>query len=388
MKPVDWEIPLDAVASRILGSGLGALEASPELIDWAVTDSLIVRHRLQGLLVHAVASQHLFSTADQRADVAHLELELTRDCVWHNMRLAEITGTLHDAGIDQRVLKGPAFGSLDYPDRIMRPTGDIDLLVRSEDLPAAVATLCRFGGRIVDLEPVVGYAQQIGKSTTVTMPDQLEVDLHRTLTRGPFGLRIRLDDLWATSRSFSVGGHELHTIGREESLLHACFHLMILSDKRALSVRDVAQFLAKPELDVERTIELATRWKARIVLASAVLLTTEMIPGVAQTPLLEWARVMRPPLTDRTYLRIAQPGNPIGPAEWPATFVELHSAKKRRMLVRSILRPIPGTNPPFRSRLAKLVLRSIFNGASSSWISVRDTRSTKSRPPSMETIEE
>ncbi|MTA77130.1 MAG: hypothetical protein F2520_02570 [Actinobacteria bacterium] len=387
MKPVNWEIPLDPASSRILGSGLGALETAPAPMDWAVTDSIIMRHRLQGLLVHAVASQHLFSTADQRADVAHLELELTRNRVWHDMRLVEITAMLSDTGIDQRVLKGPAFGSLDYPDRIMRPTGDIDLLVRSEELPAAVATLCRFGGRIVDREPVVGYAQQIGKSTTVTMPDQLEVDLHRTLTRGPFGLRIRLDDLWSTSRSFSVGGHELHALGREESLLHACFHLMILSEQRALSVRDVAQFLAHPELDIERTIELATRWKARIVLASAVLLTTKMIPAVAHTPLLEWARVMRPSLLDRTYLRIAQPGSPIGPAEWPATFVELHSAKKRRMLVRSILRPIPGTNPPFRSRLAKVVRRSMGTPRPSSRISARDTRSTMSRPPSMETIE-
>ena len=359
MRSPSWTIPLDATSTRVLRAGIEP--PAPAAHGWVDPDgrtrSLIERHRLHGLLVHAVATGGLVASTEQSREAAELELELTRSRLWHDMRLVQITALLTESLIEHRVLKGPAFGSLDYPDRIMRPTGDIDLLVRGADLPAAVSVLCRIGGRVVDPEPVAGYSQRIGKSTTITMPDGLEIDLHRTLTRGPFGLRVEIDDLWSRSRSFDVGGTELRTLGLEESLLHACFHLMVLSEKRALSARDVAQFLARSDLDAERTIELATRWKSRIVLAAAVLLVTDMIPAAGRTPLLEWAQTFRPGLLERCYLRIAQPEHPIGPAEWPATFLELHSASARWMLIRSIIRPIPGTNPPISQRISGLMAR-------------------------------
>jgi hypothetical protein len=349
----------------------------PAATDWTVSDPLIRGNRLEGLLVHAVASNHISSTADQRRDVALLEVNLTRDRVWHDMRLIEITELLGNAGIDQRVLKGPAFGTLDYPDRIMRPTGDIDLLVRGEQLPGAIQTLVRNGGSVVDPEPVKGYSQVIGKSTTVTMPDGLEIDLHRTLVRGPFGVRMRPEDLWLRSREFSIGGVPMLTLGLEESLIHACFHLMILSDKRALTVRDVAQFLANPALDPDTVIELTKTWKAQIVLGAAVLLTTSMIPAVADTELLPWATSLKPRATDRTYLRIARPGATMGPAEWPATLITLRSNNARMMLIRSILRPIDGTNPPFRRRVRRFahrLMRSLRSSVHRQSNSVRKRR--------------
>ena len=365
MKPANWEIPLDAVSSRILGTGLERAATTPATTDWAISDPLIRNHRLEGLLVHAVASLHLPSTADQRREVARLEVDLTRDRIWHDLRLIEITEMLRDAGIEQRVLKGPAFGTLDYPDRIMRPTGDIDLLVRGDELPGAIETLVRNGGSVVDPEPIKGYSQVIGKSATVTMPDGLEVDLHRMLVRGPFGVRMRPEDLWRRSREFAIGGVQMATLGLEESLIHACFHLMILSDKRALTVRDVAQFLANPALDTDAAIELSRAWKAHIVLGAAVLLTTSMVPAVADTDLLPWARALKPGPTDRTYLRIARPGATMGPAEWPATLIALRSNSARVMLIRSILRPIDGTNPPFLRRVRRLVGRLMHNLRSS-----------------------
>jgi Uncharacterised nucleotidyltransferase len=361
VRPPRWAIILDPISASVLGSGLSSRQDVVPVWDDpdGVTDATIARHRLDGLFVHAVATGKLATTPERSRWAAEKELELTRARLWHDLRVVGITEQLASSGIHYRILKGPAFGSLDYPDRIMRPTGDIDLLVRGEQLPAAVTALCRSGGRVVDPEPAIGYAQMIGKSTTVAMPDGLEIDLHRTLTRGPFGLRIELEDLWSQSRGFAINGTDLQTLGLEESLLHACFHLMVLSEPRALSVRDVAQLLTHPNLDTDRVIDLASRWRASIVLASAVLMTTAMTPGAADTPLLEWSRELRPRRLDRVYLRIAQPENPIGPAEWPATFFELPSASTRRMLVRSIVRPIPGTNPPLGKRVSRTTRRII-----------------------------
>ena len=362
MKQPRWDPGLDVLALPVLRAGLGQCpqETAPlNDVDWSKLTSTVARHRLQGLLVSAVANRQIAATADQRAEIALRELDLTRDRFWHDVRLLQVTASLEDAGIEYRVLKGPAFGSLDYPDRIMRPTGDVDLLLRGNDLMAAVDTLCDEGASLVDPDPVDGYSREIGKSKTVTMPDGLEVDLHRILVRGPFGVKMRTDDLWATSRPFEVGGVPMATLGLEESLMHACYHLMILSDKRALSIRDVAQFLVATDLDSTRVVDLADRWQASVVLGGAVLLVARMIPAFDEHPLVLWANSFRPGPISRWNLRIAEPGNPIGPAEWPATLLALDSNAHRLLLIKSIIKPLPGTNDSFGNRLRRLVRRTL-----------------------------
>ncbi len=61
---------------------------------------------------------------------------------------------LDDAGIDLRLLKGPALAALDYPDVQQRPTGDLDLLVRAEQIDRAVEVLVAAGGTWTDPEPI------------------------------------------------------------------------------------------------------------------------------------------------------------------------------------------------------------------------------------------
>lgn len=367
MQQPRWLIDLDRWTSAVLRTGLDPSvnrprppERHPTEREWRSIRAASTRHRLDGLLVHAVAHDTIATTDEQRAEIAELEIRLVRQQLWHDGRLLETTEALTDEGVEFRVLKGPAFGALDYTDRLMRPTGDIDLLVHGRDLTRAVAVLVRTGGTIVDPEPVPGFAEEVGKSTTVRLADGLEVDVHRMLARGPFGVRMSEDLLWNRSRSFDVAGWPLPTLGLEESLLHAALHLMVLSDRRALSVRDVAQFLVDPALDASVAIELASQWRVDAVLGAAVLLAAATVPDaptVAQHPLVEWAAHHRPRSIDRAYLRIARPDDPIGPAEWPATLVALPTMRQRRLLVRSILRPDPDTIPSFGDRARRQIRR-------------------------------
>ena len=365
MRRPDWEIELSPSLRTILGVRLGAdvRVAEPQGNDpWRRTVEECHRHRLMGLLVAAVADDILATTDDQRAEVARLEVELTRTQVWHDAKLVEVSTTLAEAGIAHLVLKGPAFGSLDYCDRLMRPTGDIDLLIRGSDLRAAVDLLRGPDGVLVDPDPVPGYSETVGKSQTIVRPDTLEIDLHRLLARGPFGIRVVADDLWVAPRGFTIAGAPLQTLGTEDSLLHACLHLMILSERRALSLRDVAELLGSPALDAARAVDLARTWRIEIVLAAAVLQVEHHLGlqrSEAGAALDRWARAHHPGQLDRLYLRIAEPEDPIGPAEWPATFVALPSARARRVLLRSILAPAPGTNARFLDRVRSLMVRSV-----------------------------
>jgi hypothetical protein len=301
------------------------------------------RHHLDGLLVAAVARGALPATDAQQAELAALEIELTRARMWHEQRMVEIVGSLETAGIAVRVLKGPALAALDYPDRQWRPTSDLDLLVRGDQIDAADALLTSLGGVRTDPDPVPGFTAVAGKGATLAMPDGLEVDLHRLLVYGPLGVRLPPEELWRTSRPFEAGGQHFETLGLEETLLHACLHVLVLGWRRALGPRDIAQVLTNPAFDADRAIPLSRRWGAEAVLATGVLLAHRELGLADDLPVLDWARGLPLRWRDRLWLRIERPDDPVAGIEAVATYAELRTAAERRVLRAATLHPAPGT---------------------------------------------
>ena len=51
-------------------------------------------------------------------------------------------------------------------------------------------------------EPRIGFDARFAKSVTMWSAAGHEIDLHRTLVLGPFGLRVQLDDLWSNRDTF------------------------------------------------------------------------------------------------------------------------------------------------------------------------------------------
>ena len=71
------------------------------------------------------------------------------------IELAELVYTLAASGIRALPFKGPVFGAQAYGDPSLRVFGDLDLLIATEDVTAALATLDQFGYRsdVADLSP-------------------------------------------------------------------------------------------------------------------------------------------------------------------------------------------------------------------------------------------
>jgi hypothetical protein len=367
-----WGFELSPTNRAVLAHGLtGPPEdaGAPALTDphadddWAALRGEASHHRLDGLLVAAVVDGLVATTVEQRAELAHLELDLTRARMWHEQRLVTVVDDLEAAGIEVRVLKGPALAALDYPDAQLRPTGDIDLLVHGEQIDHAVAALVAMGGIRTDPDPVAGYAGRVGKGATIAMPDGLEVDLHRLLVWGPLGVRMPPAALWEPGRTFERGGRAFETLDVETTLLHACAHLLVLGWRRALTLRDVAQVLANPGLDPDRAIRLARRTDAEALLATGVLLAQRELDladaawGDAAL-VLQWARGFAPRWRDRLWLRVERPEDPIGALEAFGTYLELPGPAERRILRAATLRPEPGTFATPGDRATRVVRRS------------------------------
>jgi hypothetical protein len=285
---------VDAVAGFGL-PGAAALPAQP--LDDATWQAVLEQahgDRVAPLVAGAVVAGALPASADQRVQAVAAHEQAMRLCVLLERTLLETADLLDEAGIDHRVLKGPAVARLDYPDPAWRAYGDIDLLVASTDYDRALAVLQGAGARRRYTEVRPGFDRRWGKGACLVAADGAELDVHRTFVAGPFGLTVDLGELFATRATVTIGGRELPTLDRTNRFLHACFHAS-LGDRiaRLVALRDVAQLVIATDLDRDEVLDRAARWRADAVVARAVRVAWSRL-GLAPSPWLDWADEQRP----------------------------------------------------------------------------------------------
>lgn len=281
----------DRDLAALMGAGLPGVEvrhissdASRRVMEAAVDE------RAVSLVASALDAGSLTVDDDEfRAElVAAHEAAMCR-CVLLEQALLEVAAVLRRSGVDYRALKGPAVAHLDYPDAAWRTFGDVDLLVRSADYDRAVLALERWGARRRSHEVRAGFDRRFGKGVCLIGPDGVQVDLHRMLAGGPFGLAADNDALFDDPDAVVIGGESIPTLSRELRFFHACLHA-VLGDwpSRLVPLRDVAQLRLATSVDVDATIRLAERWRSTIVIAQAIVLASTAL-HLPSDPAFEWA---------------------------------------------------------------------------------------------------
>ena len=141
--------------------------------------------------------------------------------------MVRVTDCLAQNGIDRLLLKGMVLGELLYPDPALRPSSDIDVMVRHEQLGQAQAVLRDLGytiqpGRQLDFQLARSYDIPYVRATTSGQPVLLE--LHWNLAEpGLFNLDVAT--LWARAQQLEVNHHTLPTLSLEDLLLHLTIHI-------------------------------------------------------------------------------------------------------------------------------------------------------------------
>jgi hypothetical protein len=221
--------------------------------------------------------------------------------------LLEVVGLLEARGVDARVLKGLAVAHLDYASPEQRAFGDVDILVRSEQVTTAITLLGQHGLVRAYQPPTASWDRKFGKGALLRTNDGSELDLHRTFATAPVGLRIRLDDLWETSQPFAIGGVTVHALAREMRLLNAAYSAAVADTVPApATLRDIAQIALHPDLDTAAVKDLASRWGGRAVLASAVSSAWRQLRIADVTALSAWAETYRPTDSERREIALYQ----------------------------------------------------------------------------------
>ncbi|TAL11934.1 MAG: hypothetical protein EPO02_03045 [Nitrospirae bacterium] len=131
-------------------------------------------------------------------------------------------------------VRGLALAELLYGDITARPMGDLDLLVRKDDLPAVAAALTELGFREVDRRP--GFARTYS-NTLEFVKDRhgwIIVEPHWTIAYPPFADRIDMDAVWKRCVRGRALGMETWLLSREDLVLHLCCHLVHKKDDAPL----------------------------------------------------------------------------------------------------------------------------------------------------------
>jgi hypothetical protein len=225
----------------------------------------------------------------------------------HEQEIKHVLSLLRAVDIEPVLVKGWAIARL-YPDRALRPYGDIDLCVRPdqfEKAAAALKSLESIAGHYVDLHSGFGevgrsrrqgqaavlprlgrrtvrkgYAFPLAVSSTEATPQEFggaasgteesggKAEPYRTVWRQSRAVKLNLrtkddwDELFARSRLVPLGDEQVRVLCDEDHLRILCLHLLRSGAWRPLWLCDVALLLEKvqsPMSKVQSQIRTGSR---------------------------------------------------------------------------------------------------------------------------------
>jgi hypothetical protein len=145
---------------------------------------------------------------------------------------ARVVATVLDAfdadDISVLVLKGAALAHLVYPDPVLRPMHDVDVLVAERDANPAWQSLRRAGFTPIGGHP--GPRHHHLHSLAITADGEtIAVEIHRQLlAAAPFVRPLRYEDVTPRAQAFTCGTRPARTLGHEDMLWHIYAHAFLV----------------------------------------------------------------------------------------------------------------------------------------------------------------
>jgi|GEM_PF-6625563 len=224
-----------------MGLLLNILCLYPSDTDWiAAPDStfnlvldLAEENRVLPLVAHRL--QHLAPSLTE--PIQHRLDTIARDsrfaAFWWTAELKGLLTQLAEHRIDVIPLKGPSLAERLYGDAHLRPSSDLDLLVRSAQLPEARQFLTQLGFSLKD--PDNGYHQLWARGTTA-------LELHHDLA-DPARFQFHIDTAWARTFPITFAGQPALGLGPPDELLFLCLHGTRHCFEHLGYILDIALFL-------------------------------------------------------------------------------------------------------------------------------------------------
>jgi len=247
--PPNWDLVLTTAEAEGLAPALGfALRApAPAGIPAAV------RARLSRHVAEATARYLIF-----RRELGRLLVSVAED------------------GIPLIPLKGLVLAETLYPDPVLRPSSDLDLLVRPDTVRAVDALLQGLGYRRLADAHSWSFDLTYDRATVYQGPHGVRVDLHWSLLSDPRYVWNEAEEatIWERAVRIEVAGEEALSLCPEDLLLYLAAHLAVHHGLSGLLwYWDLALLLGQwgDKLDWDAVAARASRWRVRAALYFALL---------------------------------------------------------------------------------------------------------------------
>lgn len=207
-------------------------------------------------------------------------------CFHMERQLQEIVPAFNDEGVRMVVLKGPALGRTVYPDPALRPSSDLDLLVRPEQFIRAreilkgVGYKCEF--KLFEVFKDFHCEEVFIKLTNsrVARPVEIHWDLQ------PFFGKKRgngVKELFQKTIAADTVDMTFETLHPVDTLIHAASHLTMVhnQDMRLIWIYDIALLAQNLEApgDWEMLQDRSSDWGARQAVETALKLA-QIVTGL------------------------------------------------------------------------------------------------------------
>ena len=226
---------------------------------------------MTGLAVESAAAGWLRLSDVQAAALLAEHRGAMAWCLGVERKLVGLADAFDAEGIGFAVLKGASVAHTMYPETCLRSFADVDLLVSTADYERACALLGRLGHVRQRPEPRPGFEVRFGKASVHKHPDDgIEVDLHRTLVLGPFGLWIRPEELLERREPFLLAGRKVSRLDDTGMLVNVAMHASLgWWPPRLVPLRDVLQVMEEGDVEWDVLSRWGREWRLTAVLRHA-----------------------------------------------------------------------------------------------------------------------
>lgn len=251
--------------------------------DWEYLIQMAEPHRLLPLLYH-----NLSITCPERVPKAILERLRNQFCenvvrnLFQTDELVNLLNLLEKHEICAIPFKGPILAKSAYNNLSLRQFGDLDILLRKQDILKAKDLLTACGYQI----ELTGSQQEYFLKHRYHYHFRREdgvvnVELHWAFTRRYWPFQLDFDHLRERSGLVLLAGTKVPNFSPEDSLLVLCAHGAKHSWPRLLWICDVAELIrAHPEMDWSYVIRQAEKLGSKRILLLGLYLTNNLLGAV------------------------------------------------------------------------------------------------------------
>lgn len=256
--------------------------------DWHALTVAALAHGTAPFLCHHLLATVQEALPEDWAAAAVMHRDAARAA--HGKAVTELLAllaALDRAGIPALTFKGPALAAQAYGDAAapLRPSRDLDLLIRVRDLERCAAVLAGLGYRspAADLRPplLAAHRAQSGQDIFLAEGDAaLPVEPHWEFAPRSFGTRLDPDGLWPRAVSVDLAGQgAARTLAPEDAMLVAGLHGTKEQWARLVWVADVAALLGRHggTFDWDRVLERARAAGLHRMVLLAVALAEDLL---------------------------------------------------------------------------------------------------------------